>query len=165
MEESGDILDWYAFLFFLIKKKKKHFWVLLEPLKGRYYGGKSTIFLQKVHNLVLILPFYPEYNSVSTIRIRLQKVIKCFGLENILNWKFEYYSLSCIRGKTVTVLAKMWPSSQFRLAMVDLSIYHLKLCSLFSKRPRTISVIRKNQLSSFYYLCGIAYFYVARKWF
>ncbi len=35
------------------------------------------------------IPFYPEYNSVSTIRIRLQKVIKCLGLGNILNWKFE----------------------------------------------------------------------------
>jgi hypothetical protein len=48
-----------------------------------------------------LLPFYLEYNSVSTIRTRLQKVIKCFGLFNILFWKFEKYSLSCIRGKTV----------------------------------------------------------------
>jgi hypothetical protein len=49
------------------------------------------------------LPFYPEYNLVSTIRIRLQKVIKCLGFLNILFWKFEQYSLSCIRGKTVDV--------------------------------------------------------------
>jgi hypothetical protein len=37
-----------------------------------------------------VLPFYPEYNSVSTIRIRLQKVIKYLGLLNILIWKFEF---------------------------------------------------------------------------
>jgi ribosomal protein S18 acetylase RimI-like enzyme len=36
---------------------------------------------------------------------------------------------------------------------------------LFSKRPKTIFVIRKNQLSSIHNLCGIADFYVARKWF
>jgi hypothetical protein len=34
------------------------------------------------------LPFYPESNSVSTIRIRLQKVIMCFGLLNILRVRF-----------------------------------------------------------------------------
>ncbi len=39
------------------------------------------------------------------------------------------------------------------------------MCRLFSKRPKTIFVLRKNQISSFYYLCGIAYFYVAGKWF
>ncbi len=39
------------------------------------------------------------------------------------------------------------------------------LCRSFSKRPKTIFGLRKNQLSSFYYLCGIANFYVARKWF
>jgi hypothetical protein len=32
-----------------------------------------------------IIAFYPEYNSVSTIRIRLRKVIKFLGLLNILN--------------------------------------------------------------------------------
>jgi hypothetical protein len=39
------------------------------------------------------------------------------------------------------------------------------LCRIFSKQPKTIFVLRKNQLSLFYCLCGIAYFYIARKWF
>jgi hypothetical protein len=34
---------------------------------------------------------------------------------------------------------------------------------LFAKRSKTIFVLRKNQLSSFYFLCGIAYLNVARK--
>jgi hypothetical protein len=35
----------------------------------------------------------------------------------------------------------------------------------FKHAEKTNFVLRKNQLSSIYYLCGIAYFYVARKWF
>jgi hypothetical protein len=38
-----------------------------------------------------------------------------------------------------------------------------KWCRSFSKRPKIIFVLRENQLSSFYYLYGIAYFYIARK--
>ncbi len=35
------------------------------------------------------VPFYPEYNLVSNIRIRLQKIVKCFGLLNILIWRIR----------------------------------------------------------------------------
>jgi hypothetical protein len=46
-------------------------------------------------------------------------------------------------------------------------IFHFKmyLCRLFSKRPKTNFMLRKNQLSSIYNLCGIGYFYVTQKWF
>jgi hypothetical protein len=74
----------------------------VSRIQGVPRGGVDNIWdenQQAVHRPHL--PIYPEYNSVSTIRIRLQKVIKCLGLLNILFWKFEYYSLSCIRGKTV----------------------------------------------------------------
>jgi hypothetical protein len=42
---------------------------------------------------------------------------------------------------------------------------HKYLCRLFSKRPKTIFVLRRNQISLINFLCGIAYFYAARKWF
>ncbi len=59
-------------------------------IENKNFCVNSTRFLK-----VKCIPFYPEYNSVSTIRIRLQKIIKCLGLLNILNWKYGVRSFTC----------------------------------------------------------------------
>ncbi len=62
---------------------------LTQHRTSEFYSGligqsvelKFQIFQETIR--LPVLPFYPEYNSVSNIRIRLQKAIKCLGLSNI----------------------------------------------------------------------------------
>ncbi len=65
-------------------------------------------------------------------------------------------------GRFFSTIACLCNSSTISFLLI---IVLLHLCRLFSKRPKTIFVLRKNKPSSFYHLCGIAYFCIARKWF
>jgi hypothetical protein len=85
----------------------------------------------------------------------------------MFDWCFKQFSFINVKdwrksGDTFHNFCKKFPSSRPWLFK---NSWRKILCRLFSKRPKTIFVLRKNQLSSFYYACGIAYFYVSRKWF
>ncbi len=76
-------------IFDLIEKCRYAFYgydgrIKMPPLSSFLHLFMQFVLLFK-RLLLVTLPFYPENNSVSTIRIRLKEVTKSFGLVNILN--------------------------------------------------------------------------------